>query len=174
MKTSTLVLAASCWSVLALGASAAAQDQAPPPAVSSPVPTTPPKPRVAPEHYLADAERALAGVSDQSMRSQTKKNLVELRKDFASLSAKYKASPDKASEWQPVLYDVERDLVLLVGGGGPEQADEPKVIPGLPVEVSDPATREALAAFRTQVELFLDAASMSPPAVLSTGNSVAP
>lgn len=174
MKMSTLVLAAPCWFILALGASAAAQDQAPPPAVPDLLPATPPKPRVTPEQYLAEASRMLAAVSDQSMGSKTKKNLVELRKDFESLSTKYKASPDKASEWQPVLYDVERDLVLLVGGGGPEQANEPKVIPGLPVEVSDPATREALAAFRTQVELFLDAASMSPSNVASAGTGVVP
>ena len=172
MKTSKLVLAASCWCVVAIGASAAAQDQAPPPAESNLLPSTPPRPRVTPEQYLADASRMLAAVSDQSMRSETKKNLVELRKDFASLSTKYKASPESACEWQPSLYDVERDLVLLVGGGGPEVP--PKPMPGLAVEVSDSATREALASFPIQVELFLDATSMTPPGVSSSGNGVAP
>ena len=173
MKTPKLVLVTSCWCVWVLGASAVAQDQTPSPAVPNPVAVTPPRPRVTPEQYLAEASRMLAAVSDESMRSKTKKNLVELRKDFESLSTKYKASPDNGCEWQPAVHDVERDLVLLVGSGGPE-ADESKSIPGLPVEVSDPATRQALVAFRTQLELFLDAASMLPRAVPSSGNSVAP
>ena len=102
------------------------------------------------------------------MRSETKKNLVQLRRDFETLSASYKGSPANAAEWQLPLYDVERDLVLLVGGGGLEQAVQAKPIPGLAAEVPESPARTSLEEFRTHLELFYDAAisvhSQAPPA----------
>ena len=91
---------------------------------------------------------------------------MQLRKDFETLSANYKKSPENAADWQPALYDVERDLVLLVGGGGLEPADAPKPIPGLAAEVPDSPARTALEEFRTHLELFYDATSahtQAPP-----------
>jgi hypothetical protein len=121
--------------------------------------SAPAQPSVPAPQHLAEAARSLAGVSDESLRSETKKNLVQLRKDFETLSAKYKASPADTVDWQPALYDVERDLVLLVGGGGPEPAGEGKPVPGLAAEVPDSPARTALEEFRTHLELFYDATS---------------
>jgi hypothetical protein len=133
----------------------------------------PPQPSVPAPQHLAEAARSLAGVSDESLRSETKKNLVQLRKDFEALSANYKKSPENAADWQPALYDVERDLVLLVGGGGLEPVDAPKPIPGLAAEVPDSPARTALEEFRTHLELFYDATSAHPKAPPST-NGTAP
>ena len=158
---SKLMLATSCALAL-LGVNALGQ------ATGSAQTSTP-----APEH-LAEAARSLAGVSDESLRSETKKNLVQLRKDlvqlrkdFETLSTNYKTSPANSADWQPVLWDVERDLVVLVGGGGLEPAVEAKPIPGLPAEVPESAARTALEEFRTHLELFYDATisvhSQAPP-----------
>jgi hypothetical protein len=151
---SKLTLATSCCLAL-LGVNVLGQT------AGSAQPSTP-----APQH-LAEAARSLAGVSDESLRSETKKNLVQLRKDFERLSANYKMSPANAADWQPALWDVERDLVLLVGGGGLEPADEPKPIPGLAAEVPESPARTALEEFRTHLELFYDAAisvhAQAPP-----------
>lgn len=119
----------------------------------------PSQPSVPAPQHLAEAASSLGGVSDESLRSDTKKNLVQLRKDFETLSANYKKSPENAADWQPALYDVERDLVLLVGGGGLEPVDAPKPIPGLAAEVPDSPARTALEEFRTHLELFYDATS---------------
>ena len=127
----------------------------------------PAQPSMPARQHLAEAARSLAGVSDESLRSETKKNVVQLRKDFETLSSSYKASPANAADWQLPLYDVERDLVLLVGGGGLEPAVEAKPIPGLAAEVPESPARTALEAFRTHLELFYDAAisahSQAPP-----------
>ena len=132
--------------------------------------TEPAQPSVPAPQHLAEAARSLAGVSDESLRSETKKNFVQLRKDFETLSANYKASPATTADWQPALWDVERDLVLLVGGGGLEPAIEAKPakpIPGLPAEVPESPARTALEEFRTHLELFFDAAisvrPLAPP-----------
>src|SRR6185369_6635408 len=69
----------------------------------------PSQPSVPAPQHLAEAASSLGGVSDESLRSDTKKNLVQLRKDFETLSANYKKSPENAADWQPALYDVERD-----------------------------------------------------------------
>jgi threonine synthase len=73
--------------------------------------------------------------------------------------------------WQSPVYEVERDLVLLIGGGGPQQPDDAKVVPGLAEEVSDSAVREALKTFRQHVELFYDAASATPVNVIKPGEA---
>jgi len=77
--------------------------------------------------------------------------MAELRKDFDELVSSYKGS----GTWRLCLHDVERDLVLLIGGGGPEPEDFSAA--GFKDAVSDPATRETLKQFRTSVEMFYDA-----------------
>ena len=134
----------------------------------------PSQPSVPAPQHLAEAARSLAGVSDESLRSDTKKNLVQLRKDFETLSANYKKSPENAADWQPALYDVERDLVLLVGGGGLEPTSEAKPIPGLAAEVPDSPARTALGEFRTHLELFFDATSSVHAQAPAPKDSVAP
>ena len=134
----------------------------------------PSQPSVPAPQHLAEAASSLGGVSDESLRSDTKKNLVQLRKDFETLSANYKKSPENAADWQPALYDVERDLVLLVGGGGLEPTSEAKPIPGLAAEVPDSPARTALGEFRTHLELFFDATSSVHAQAPAPKDSVAP
>ena len=155
---SKLMLATSCCLAL-LGVSVLGQTAGSAQPSQASQPSQPSQPSVPAPQHLAEAARSLAGVSDESLRSDTKKNLVQLRKDFETLSANYKKSPENAGDWQPALYDVERDLVLLVGGGGLEPVDAPKPIPGLAAEVPDSPARTALEEFRTHLELFYDATS---------------
>ena len=77
--------------------------------------------------------------------------MSQLRKDFDELVSSYKES----GTWRLCLHDVERDLVLLIGGGGPEP-DNLKAAASKDA-VSDPMSREALKQFRTSVEMFYDA-----------------
>ena len=125
----------------------------------APAPAPPPQPHLTAPQQLAEAGRVLGGVPEQSLRPGTKKNLAQLRKDFGMLTAHYTESPAATAVWQDAIYDVERDVVLLVGGGGVEEIPAPKPLPGLPVEVSDPDARKALETFRTHIELFYDAAT---------------
>jgi hypothetical protein len=118
---------------------------------------TPPAPKVSPAQHLANAEATLARIPDTvATRSQARRALADLRKDFAQLVKGYKPSD---AGWITDLYAVERDLVLLIGGGGPDVLDASSLAGK--AEVSDPATRDALKAFRTEVELFYDVA-MAP------------
>jgi hypothetical protein len=132
--------------------------------------TTPPPPRISPEQHLADAERVLSGVSDKSLPSAARRNLAQLRKDFESLTKSFKGNELKVSVWQPAMYDTERDLVLLVGGGGIDTI-ETKAIPGLAAQVAEPLTREGLETFRTHLELFYDVATALPPQMISAGSA---
>jgi hypothetical protein len=167
---SKLMLATSCCLAL-LGVNVLGQASGP---------AQPSQPSVPAPQHLAEAARSLAGVSDESLRSDTKKNraelrkdLVQLRKDFETLTANYKASPANSADWQPALWDVERDLVLLVGGGGLEPAVEAKPIPGLAAEVPESPARTALEEFRTHLELFYDAAISVRPQLPPSKDGVA-
>jgi len=170
---SKLMLATSCCLAL-LGVSVLGQTAGSAQPSQASQPSQPSQPSVPAPQHLAEAARSLAGVSDESLRSDTKKNLVQLRKDFETLSANYKKSPENAADWQPALYDVERDLVLLVGGGGLEPTDAPKPIPGLAAEVPDSPARTALEEFRTHLELFFDATSSVHAQAPTPKDSVAP
>jgi hypothetical protein len=134
-----------------------------PPSTPSPGPSsaspasTPPAPKVSPAQHLANAGATLGRIPDTvATRSEARRALADLRKDFAQLVKVYKPSD---AGWVTALYAVERDLVVLIGGGGPEVL-EPTAL-AAKTEVSDPATRDALKAFRTEVELFYDVA-MAP------------
>jgi len=170
---SKLMLATSCCVAL-LGVSVLGQTAGSAQPSQASQPSQPSQPSVPAPQHLAEAARSLAGVSDESLRSDTKKNLVQLRKDFETLSANYKKSPENAADWQPALYDVERDLVLLVGGGGLEPTSEAKPIPGLAAEVPDSPARTALGEFRTHLELFFDATSSVHAQAPTPKDSVAP
>jgi hypothetical protein len=137
----------------------------------SPQPAPPAPARLTPEQHLANAEKALAGVSERSASGDMQKTIAQLRTDFMTMTSAYRESIAKSKPWVSSIYAVERDLVLLVGGGGPD-ADAPdkdnkdkKSIPGLSAQVSDPMTRAALEAFRTHVELFFDAATATPASI---------
>jgi len=118
----------------------------------TPQPPAPPPPQVSPEQHLAEAQSALERVQDSALaRSGTRKSMSQLRKDFDELVSSYKES----GTWRLCLHDVERDLVLLIGGGGPEPENLKAAVSK--DAVSDPATRETLKEFRTSVELFYDA-----------------
>jgi hypothetical protein len=131
---------------------------------SSPV-VTAPRPRISPQQHLTDARGVLAGVSDKSLPSQTQKGFSQLLKDVSTLESSYAGAQPQTAAWQLPFYDVERDLVLLIGGGGPSPtpADAAKATPALPAEVLDSAIRVNLQAFRTHIELFYDAATTREP-----------
>ena len=148
------------WLAVILAANAGAQN---PGGTPSPAPTPV---RVSPQEHLAAAARELAAVSDKSQPQATQKNLAQLRKDFETLTTTYKRSALTPNIWLPAMYDVERDLVLLIGGGGIETT-QTKAMPGLSPQVSDASTREALAAFRTHLELFFDVATALPASLIS-------
>jgi len=82
--------------------------------------------------------------------------MAQLRKDFDELVSSYKGS----GTWRLCLHDLERDLVPLIGGGGPEPED--LKVSGGKDAVSDPTTRDALKQFRTAVEMFYDATISRP------------
>jgi hypothetical protein len=125
---------------------------------------------VSPEQHLCDAETTLAKLSEKTVTDTvTRKNVSQLKKDFATLKGAYKGFAGPVTPWQTAIYDVERDLVLLIGGGGPEaESDSSKPVPGLAEEVGDTSTRDVLKLFRTQVELFYDAATSQPPGPLQS------
>jgi hypothetical protein len=148
-----------CGLVLLLAGRTAAQNESAP-APPAPAPAqTGSETSVPPLKHLTDAENTLAGISETPLPSAARKNLAQLRKDFDTMAKRYKAAPADVATWQNSLYDVERDLTVLIGGGGLETVAEEKAIPGLPAEVSDPPARKALEAYRTQLELFYDAAT---------------
>jgi len=140
----------------------------PPVPTISPIATGPAKPVLSPEQHLSDAETTLSKLSEKTVTDPaTRKNLSQLKKDFATLKGAYKGFAGPVTPWQTAIYDVERDLVLLIGGGGPEaESDGTKPVPGLAEEVGDASTRDVLKLLRTQVELFYDAASSQPPGPL--------
>jgi hypothetical protein len=139
---------------------------------ASTMPATTVPPRVSPEQHLTDAKGVLTGVSEKSMSSDAQKNFSQLLKDFSALISRYADAQPQTAAWQLTLSDVERDLVRLVGGGGPRLTPPGgrEAIPGLPAEVPDSATRHSLEAFRTHVELFYDAATTREPG----GDTLAP
>jgi len=114
---------------------------------------------VSPLRHLTDARNTLAGISEKPLPTRTRKNLAQLRKDSDAMAKSYKDAPADFATWQNAMYDVERDLTVLTGGGGLDVAAEEKAIPGLPAEVSDPPARKGLETYRTQLELFYDAAT---------------
>jgi len=183
-------LASGCLAI-ALSVHVSAQTPAPAPASPAPAPnaaqapaitptpvTTPPTgngpapPAISPQQHLSDAAAVLSSVSDSSVsRSTTRRNLLQLRKDFGALTGAYKDPTTLVAVWQSPVYEVERDLVLLIGGGGPLQPDDAKPVPGLAEEVTDSAARDALKTFRRHVELFYDAASATPVSVIKPGEA---
>jgi len=135
------------------------------------LPTTPPPVKIPPQQHLAEAGRILDGVSDKSFPNEGSKILAELKKDMSSLVSNFGSAEPKASVWMTNMYDVERNLALLVGGGNgltPVPTEE-KPKPSK-TEPTDPATRTALQDVRTHVELFYDAATTG----LSTSTAPAP
>ena len=116
--------------------------------------------RIPPQQHLAEAQRALDGVSDKSFPDQGKKIFGQLQKDMASLVSTFGGADGKASVWSTKMSDVERSLALLIGGGNgliPVPTEDKGKISK--VEPTDPAARAALQEVRTHVELFYDAAT---------------
>ena len=79
---------------------------------------------------------------------------------MSGLVSNFGSAEPKASVWMTNMYDVERNLALLVGGSNGLTAvpTEEKAKPSK-TEPTDPATRTALQEVRTHVELFYDAAT---------------
>ena len=125
-------------------------------------PTTPPRPRISPQQHLAEARRAIDGLSEASIPEDGRKCFAQVQKDLVALVAKYEEAPSKTFEWLTDLHDLERNVALLIGSsnGLPAATSDGKGKPSK-VEVSDPAARAMLQAFRTHVELFYDAATTS-------------
>jgi hypothetical protein len=124
------------------------------------VPTTPPRPRIPPQQHLAEARRQLDGVPESAIPGDGRKFFAQVQKAMASLSMKYAESPSKIADWLTDLHDLERNVAVLIGSsnGLPAATTDGKGKPSK-VEVTDPAARETLQAFRTRVELFYDAAT---------------
>jgi hypothetical protein len=141
------------------------------PKPTSLVPTTPPPVRIPPQQHLAEARRILDGVSDKSFPDEGRKIFAQLQKDMSGLVSNFGSAEPKASVWMTNMYDVERSLALLIGGGNGLTpipiGDKGKISK---VEPADPATREALQEVRTRVELFYDSATTG----LNTTTSPAP
>jgi len=132
-------------------------------AAASTPPVTNIAPRISPQQHLADAKRELSGISEKSVPADAQKDLSQLLKHFSALVSSAEAQPETAG-WRSIFYDVERDLVRLVGSGGPPApAREPDANPLPKAEVPDAGTRAILQAFRTHVELFYDAATTRDP-----------
>jgi hypothetical protein len=105
----------------------------------------------------------------------------QVKKDMAALTAKYKEAPSKIFDlsptystnsegWLAVLHDLERNVAILIGSsnGLPPALTDAKGKPSK-VAVAEPAALAALQDFRTQVELFYDAAT-----TVSFGPAAAP
>jgi hypothetical protein len=141
------------------------------PAPTSVVPTTPPPVRIPPQQHLAEVRRVLDGVSEKSFPDEGKKIFAQLQKDTSALVSNYGSAESKTSLWMTNMYDVERGLALLIGGGNgltpTPTGDKGKLSK---VEPTDPGTREALQEMRTDVELFYDAATTG----LNTSTAPAP
>jgi len=112
-------------------------------AASSPAFTPPPtetRALVSPQQYLEDGQRMLAG--------RDEKKFSRLQNDFSSLVSRY-ADAQGATAWTSSFSDVERDIVRLMDGSALSLG-----------RIQDPAaTQVGLDAFRTQIELFYDAAT---------------
>jgi hypothetical protein len=132
---------------------------APPVSAPSPPATTPAPPPVPPQQYLEDARQLLDGLAEGSLASDAQKQLAHLRADFSTLASKYGDAQEGNTTWESAFYDVERDIVRLIGGRGlpGTSADEQEATPTSRSEVVNAPMRARLSAFRTQVELFYDA-----------------
>ena len=115
----------------------------------------------------------LADVSDKSLSASAQRNFSQLVRDFSALTSSFAEAQPQTATWELPMYDVERDLVRLIGGGGPRLTDDRDTIPGLPAQVADAQTRTTLEAFRTDVELFYDAATTRGPGGVTPPRSAA-
>jgi hypothetical protein len=131
--------------------------------------------KIPPQQHLAEARRILDGVSDKSFPDDGRKILTELKKDMSGLVSNFGSAEPKASVWMTNMYDVERNLALLVGGSNGLTAapTEEKAKPSK-TEPTDSVTRTALQEVRTHVELFYDAATTGLGTSTSTPPSPAP
>jgi hypothetical protein len=140
------------------------------PTITAPASTPPASnmaPRVSPQQHLADARRDLTAISEKSVPADAQKNFSQLLKDLSALASSAEAQPETTG-WRSTFYDVERDLVRLVGGGGPPApGGEPEANPRPKAEVPDAGTRAILQAFRTHIELFYDAATTREPGAVT-------
>ena len=123
----------------------------------------------------------LDSVGDASIPGDGDKFFDQVKKDMAALTAKYKEAPSKifdlspsssatSSGWLADLHDLERNVAILIGSsnGLPPALSDAKGKPSK-VAVAEPAALAALQEFRTQVELFYDAAT-----TISFGPAAAP
>lgn len=161
---------------------------APMPSAAPAVTPPPPPPSVTAPQFLDHARQLLAGINGESLPKDAQKTLAQLRMDFDAMAAAYAASlaTTKAppvpvveergpTDWQTRFSDVERDLALLVGGGS-MLVTKPPVSAAGTVDVpdisqlspgkSETGSRPTLEGFRTQLELFYDAATRLHPLVL--------
>jgi hypothetical protein len=107
---------------------------------------------VSAQQHLQNAQQSLAVAKNQS----------QLTQDFSALVASYGAG-QPGDAWKSSFASVERDVVRLIGGGGPPLDTSHKTIRMLRTELLGSDESAPLAAFRTNLELFYDAATTGRP-----------
>ena len=155
MRTITLM----CCFALAAAASLSAQ-----------VANTPPsRPRVSAQQHLQDAQEALSGMPETVWARHAAKAQSQLTQDFSALVASYGAGQQSGGAWTVIFASVERDVVRLIGGGGPgiESDEAPGALRVSRPELLGPDAGGPLSAFRTDLELFYDAATTGLPVLTS-------
>jgi hypothetical protein len=117
-------------------------------------------PPVSAQQRLQDAQQALAAAPETAGPRHGHTSQSQLTQDFSALVASYGARQPGDGAWRLTFADVERDVVILIGGGGPPLEPSPKPIRRLRTELLESSdAADQLTAFRTDLELFYDAAT---------------
>lgn len=147
MRTITLMLCFGLAGAASLRAQVAGTATVPPPPVSA-------------QQRLHDAQQALAAAPETTVPRHGQTSQSQLTEDFSALVSSYGAA-EPGGAWKVSFSAVERDVVRLIGGGGPlfDPAASLRPIRMLRSELLGSDALGPLTVFRTDLELFYDAAT---------------